>query len=305
MLKPILLVALVMAVVTIRPALLSAQSPDSLQQYQVNPTADTVAVRIVDEGAGRWQVAMNIVVIAGVLVAFASYWWNRRQKRIENTIDIAERQIYDSTFAEASWLLEVALQNPSFMSSTPFHLPRKYRDAVILILGQYKTVLERINEKLIDKTLYQKIMGFRLERERSLLQPYITGIRAEEDNPNWGAEIMDLLTYEGDDTDTVLAKGAGWIRSQRFLIRNMSARSIVRFLELRSVDMRAPSGTTHHWFARDWKPAPRDVKTAWVKKRKEQLREEIVSSCPKTREALCHKRKRRIRGSDSHLGRVG
>jgi hypothetical protein len=216
-----------------------------------------------------------VALVVGSTIALGTYLWNRRQKRTENTISVVEREMYEKDFQAATDLLESALHNPRFSNTTPFMLPREYRNAFLLALSHYTAVIARAKASLLNEQLYRKLLDFRLDRNLKLLQPYIKAVQNINGDDQWGAEILDLLRVETHAP----SNSAGWILSQQYMIRNMSPETMVSYLENQTAqrfghrDAFAVSG----WFASEWTGATREARIRWVSGRKEQMREEILS----------------------------
>lgn len=234
-----------------------------------------------------WTTRIDMVaksaVVASAIIAFIVLRRARRRNQLEETIRMAEKELYDESFVSSTEIVNDHYMDLSYAHTGFFDMPQVFINAGLFIYGHYQTVLARADAELLDKELYKKLSGIRMRRNHFVVDVVIKSIRAETGVSEWGEEVEEFTRQEelgrGDDGLSRYVIN----RPRRSRLLSLSPQGILDYLNSASVALRSlrsaipehQKSQTALWFLSAWEPAPRAKKLLWIEARVDRLRKEI------------------------------
>jgi hypothetical protein len=233
--------------------------------------------------ATRVDMAAKTAAVASAIIAFIVLKRARRRNKLEETIRMVEKELYDESFVNSTDIIHAHYMDLAYAHTGFFDMPQTFINAGLFIYGHYQTVLARADAELLDKELYKKLSGIRMRRNHFVVDVVIKSIRVEIGVSNWGKDVEEFTRQEGlgggdDELSTYVIS-----RPRRSRLLSLTAQDILDYLNSASVALRSShseipeeqKSQTAPWFFNAWEPVPRASKVLWIEARADRLRKEI------------------------------
>jgi hypothetical protein len=233
--------------------------------------------------APRIDMAAKTAAVASAIIAFIVLRRARRRNKLEETIRMVEKELYDENFVNSTDIIHAHYMDLAYAQTGFFDMPQTFINAGLFIYGHYQTVLARADAELLDKELYKKLSGIRMRRNHFMVDVVIKSIRAEIGVSNWGEDVEEFTRQEGlgggdDELSTHVL-----VRPRMSRLLSLTPQDILDYLNSASVALKSSHSAipeeqklqTAQWFVHEWEPAPRAKKLLWIEARADRLRKEI------------------------------